>query len=423
MKTATDVQLQRASLLLEQGRYRDAESNLRQVLTEDPRNEEALALLGRCYLNSRRLEEGIEVVQQAIALDPGNDFYYYLLGFGHYQQRRLTEAFGFLTKAISLNPYAAEYFGLLAYVLIDERQFAKGLEKADEGLALDAENGTCLNARSVALNKLGRTDAAIETMQHALAQDPENEITHTTVGWNFLEKGRHEEARHHFREALRIDPDLESAQAGLKEAMKSQVAPYRWLLRYSFWAQNKGRKVQAFLPFLLYIVFRVVGGLLSSNEQTRGLAWLVAAFYILFVVSSWSMNAVANFFLLFNPLGRYALNRSERWSAICTVSVLAAGLALLGLAQFTALGSGTDYEGGLFLCGLVLISLALPFGEAEFPLQLRGPGWRHRMGNMLLLGGGLSLLLYVLFPPAGFIAMSVYALLFLIYNWSGLRKG
>jgi hypothetical protein len=46
-------------------------------------------------------------------------------------------------------------------------------------VAIDAESIICLNARSISLNKLKRTEDAIATMQHALAQDPDNAVTHT----------------------------------------------------------------------------------------------------------------------------------------------------------------------------------------------------------------------------------------------------
>ena len=69
------------------------------------------------------------------------------------------------------------------------------------------------------------TDEAIQTMEYALAQDPENELTHATVGWNYLEKGKHKIAVNHFREALRIDPNYNNAKDGLKESLKSKIAP------------------------------------------------------------------------------------------------------------------------------------------------------------------------------------------------------
>ena len=164
--------LERADLLLEQGRYKDAEGYIKQVLEQEPENDEALALLARSYINSGKIDEGIQAINRAIAIDPNNSFYFYLLAFGYYRKDMNTAAINTLHKAIELNPYYAEYFGLLSLIHIEERDFELALEKANEGLALNARNITCLNARATALNKLKRTEAAFETMQDALSEDP-----------------------------------------------------------------------------------------------------------------------------------------------------------------------------------------------------------------------------------------------------------
>src|SRR5215211_141289 len=142
-----------------------------------------------------------------------------------------------------------------------------------------------------------------ETMRTALEQNPENEFTHTTIGWNFLEKGRHREAAGHFREALRIHPNLEGAQSGLKQALKSRIAPYRWLLQYSFWISNKGKNLQWILPFALFALMRIVIWALGRDNQFTTAVMVVMALYLLFVITSWVINPIANFTLLFSQDG------------------------------------------------------------------------------------------------------------------------
>jgi tetratricopeptide (TPR) repeat protein len=413
--------LQRATLLLEQGRTADAEKTVRQALEQEPEDSEALALLTRCYFAKREFERGIETALQATAADPGNSFNFYLLAFGYYQKENGAAAIKNLQQAIELNPYTAEYFGLQAYVLIAEKRFAGALEKADEGLAIEAENLTCLNARSIALNKMNRTADAIETMQGALAQDPGNEITHATVGWNFIEKGKHKEAQHHFLEALRLNPDYSSAKAGLKEALKSKLALYRWLLQYSFWVQNRGRKLQIALPIILYIVFRVLIALSQNSDSTAGLSLILVGIYILIVVTSWTINSIANFVLLFHPLGRHALSVSERWSAITVVAALVTGLLLITFS-LTHIADGTAYDGPLFFAGLVCVSLALPLGQIEYPLSFKKERWHVRFSKLLSAFGVLSLLIFVALPVQALVLFSIYAIAFLIYNWSGLAR-
>lgn len=414
-----DVLLDRADILLDQGRYKDAEESIKQALQHEPDNDYALAMLGRCYLNTKRYNEGIEVIQKAIALSPTNDFYFYLLGFGYYQLDVYTAAQEQLYTAIELNPYHAEYFGMMAHVLLQQKKFEQALDKANEGLAVDAENLTCLNARSIALNKLKRTEDAIATMQNALAQDPDNAVTHTTVGWNFLEKGRHKDAQQHFIEALRIEPNYGNAKTGLKESLKSKVPPYRWLLQYSFWVHNSGKKIAQYLPIILYIVFRILIAAFKSYDGTSGIAWALGGIYLLFVVTSWSINSIANFFLFFHPLGKHALTNSEKWSAITVVTAMASGLLLLAASEWIVTAA---IGGQCFIAGLILISLALPLGVMEYPIQFKNKSNRELFTKLLLLTGLITLLIVAIAPALDFTLVVIYLLAFVVYNWSGIGK-
>ncbi|HEX2535255.1 MAG TPA: tetratricopeptide repeat protein [Chitinophagaceae bacterium] len=415
------VMLEKAELLLRQGRTRDAEAALHDVLAKEPDHDEAIALLARCAFDKGELEKGSGLIEEAIRLDPNNSYYFYLQGFAYYRRDLGSAAVGSLNKAIALNPYVAEYFGMLAHIRIAEKAFEEGLDNANQGLALESDNLTCLNARSIALNKLKRTEAAIATMQNALALDPDNEMTHTTVGWNHLEKGRHKEARRHFLEALRINPNGEAAREGLKAALKSTVAPYRWLLQYSFWIQDKGKNMRVIVPLVLFLSFRVLISVFQNNQGTENLAWILAAVYLLFMVTSWTINSIANFFLLFHPMGRYALSAQEKRSAVMVVTALVTGLAVMGISEGTSLAAGTPYQYNLFTAGLVLLSLALPLGDWPVPFQWNGMHWRAKFGVALTLLGVAALAMFAVSP--GIIGLlAAYGIAFLVYNWSALAR-
>jgi Flp pilus assembly protein TadD len=417
-----NVILDQARLLLEQGRPKDAEAKIKQFLQQEPDNDYALSLLTRCLYDRKQFDEGIAVIQNAISLSPEESFYFYLHAFGQYQKDNVFLAIENLNKAIRLNPYHAEYYGLLSFVLLGDKKFNEALDKANEGLAIEAENITCLNARGMALNKLKRTDEAIATMQNALAQDPDSEFTHTTVGWNLLERGRHQEAATHFREALRINPVMQKAQSGLKEALKSRIPPYKWLLQYSFWVNNQGKKMKTAMPFIMYAVFRVLIIVFRQSSATAGLAWVVGGIYLLFVIGSWTMNSIANFFLLFHPDGKYALTTTEKWSAIWVVTAMLSGFIILGVALFTPIGRGTAYEDAFFAAGLVCLSLALPLGEMDYPIHFKKADKRNLFSLVLAGIGLLSLLCAVFFPAQALLVMIAYGIAFLLYNWSGALR-
>ena len=416
------VILDQAKLLLDQGRPKDAERKIKEFLQQEPENDYALSLLTRCLYDRKEFQEGIAVIRNAIHIDPEESFYFYLLAFGYYQLNNSVAAVDNLTKAIQLNPWNAEYYGLLSFVLLGEKQFEEALSKANEGLAVEAANLTCLNARSMALNKMKKTEEAFATMQNALAQDPDSEFTHTTIGWNLLERGKHKEAATHFREALRINPLMQNAQMGLKEALKSKIPPYKWLLQYSFWVNNQGKRLKAAMPIILYVFFRILIAVFRQNSATQGLVWIVAGIYLLFVIGSWTMNSVANCFLLFHPDGKYALTNTEKWSAITVVTAMISGFAVLALALFTNMVNGTVYEDPFFAGGLVLLSLALPLGEIDYPIRFSVSGKRNLFSQLLIGAGLLSLVLSIFFPIDALVIMGIYAAGFLIYNWSGVLR-
>ena len=405
--------LERARLLLSQGRTTDAKRELQQVLSKDPQNDIALSLFGQCLLEEKKTDEAITVFQQAIALEPENAYYFYLLGFAYYIKSDYVKAVEELTNAIRMNPYAAEFFGLLGHVHIGQLKYETALEKADEGLALDPENITALNARSIALNKLRRTDDAVETMKTTLSMDPDNAITHATVGWNFLEKGKHKEATIHFREALRIDPDMSAAKTGLKEALKSVIPPYRWLLQFSFWVHNKGKNFRWGFFIAIYLGVRIVVSVTKNNPEFEMIGVIVAVAYLLFIGISWLLNPLANVFLLFHRDGKHALDHSEKWNAYGFLACIISGIVLLILSGILPL---PEEERWLF-AGLVLLSLSIPVGHMDYPIRFRGNSLGQWMSIGLLILAPVIRLLSLTGMSGYEIPLVIYMVAFVLYSW------
>jgi hypothetical protein len=220
---------------------------------------------------------------------------------------------------------------------------------------------------------------------------------------------------------LRLNPDNDTARSGLKEALKSNVAPYRWLLQYHFWLHNKGKKWQTAAPILLYVLFRILSSALGANESTKGLVWIPVSIYLLLVVTSWTIGPICNFVLLFHPLGKHAVTASERWSAITAVSALAAGLVLLVLAQLPAVAAAAGENTSLELAAILSLSLALPLGDVEYPLRWHDRTKRERAAMVLSALGLISLFGVFLFP-ALLIVAAVYGIGFVLYSWTGIFR-
>ncbi|MDP4265743.1 MAG: tetratricopeptide repeat protein [Bacteroidota bacterium] len=407
--------LERANLLLNQGRPKEAEAWAKKALAEEPEDDFALSVLARCYLNGKEYDKGIETAQRAISIDPENSHYYYLLGYGYYHKSDRLTASSFLHKAIELNPYYAEYYGLLSFVYLDEEYYDLALQKANEGLAIDAENITCLNARSRAQNKLHLTEEAIATMQDTLSKDPDNEFTHVTIGWNYLEKGKHKEARHHFREALRIAPSHHNAKVGLKEALKSKIPPYRWLLQFSFWLKGKGKTFRWVFVISIYLGIRIVAAIGKENPQFETIAMIAAGCYFVFIATSWIIGPLANVFLLFHKDGKHALDHSEKWNAIAFIICVFSGILIMCLTYFF---TGKDQADHLVICGFIVLSLCIPAGHMDYPVRLKKNSFSQWIAISMIalaLMATVFTLAVLPFPEIFFVS---YFLLFIVYTWT-----
>lgn len=102
---------------VEQGKYRTAEKQYQQILTEDPNNLDALSNLGVVYFRIGKIRSAESTLKKAVAIAPNDDFVLTTLGIVHYRQSRFDDALMELRKAIEINPNSAtvhNYLGITA---------------------------------------------------------------------------------------------------------------------------------------------------------------------------------------------------------------------------------------------------------------------------------------------------------------------
>jgi tetratricopeptide (TPR) repeat protein len=415
MNSPAQAFVQKARLLLQQSRYADAEREIGRALSQEPNNHDALALLAQLKIDQGKPAEALPLLVQALAISPEADYYIYLRAFAHYKMDLNMAALADLDQALALNPYHPGYFSLYAFVLIDQRRFADALAKANEGLALDADDVSCLNARSRALNRLGQTAEAQSTLQDSLAANPENDWTHTSIGWNYLETGDHKKAAQHFREALRLNPRSGTAAAGMKEALKSRIAPYRWFLQYGLWLQYKGKNFGFYSAIGVYLFFKIstwAVGKLPPPLDT--LTFVLAGLYLLLVLSSWLIRPIANAFLSFHPQGRFALTLTERLSSQTAMLALAMSL-ILGVAGLLV-WSTTALAPLWVWSAPIMATMAIPLGTVQYPIAKQYKPMQWANVGIVALG----LLAVVLLPVAGQAGLAwaaAYAIALVLGSW------
>lgn len=348
-----NANLSRAHLLFEQGRYPMAAEETGRQLALDPDDPLAHCLLALCFSKMERHEEAIREAQATVHLAPDFPNGYAVLGSVLDDVGRLREAETAVREALRLDPDDADHYALLASIRVQQRQWADALEQAERGLAVDPDHTGCANLKAVALVNLGRRAEAGAAIQTNLAKDPENAATHANQGWALLHQGDHTAAMGHFREALRLKPDMDWARQGILESLRARNPVYGMMLRYFLWMSRFSGKMQMGIILGAWVGYQVVRAVERSNPTLAPLLLPVIIAYVAFVYLGWTARPLFNLLLRLDRAGRYALTRDQVVASNWFGASLLVALASVGGALATGRAS-------LWFLAAAFVALTVP---------------------------------------------------------------
>jgi len=331
--------VERALLLLRQGRYDMAEESLQRELAATPDDPFPHALLALCRSERKQHVSAIEEAKAAVTGEPDNAYYHYVLAQVLHNADRNAEALRSVEEAIRLDPEDAAHFALLGSLRFEKKDWKGALEAADEGLSKDPENVSCANLRAMALVQLGKSDVAQDTLGTALERDPENALTHANRGWVLIHEGKYKQSMESFREALRLDPTLDWAREGIVTALKAHNVVYGAILRYYLWMSKLSTRTQWLVLIGGVFLVRFLRNAQRQNPSIAPYTQPIIWAYFVFVILTWIADPLFNLFLRLHPFGRHALSRKEVHASNCVGGLLLGALVLFGIA----LASGSDF--------------------------------------------------------------------------------
>lgn len=372
-------------MLLQQSRYADAEREALLALAQSPDHPLAHAYLALSRTDQNK-PDAIEAARVAVGLAPDVPFFRYVHAVVLHRSDNDRQALQEIAEAIRLDPQEENHFSLLASIHLGLRDWSAALEAAERGLALNPENVACANLRSMALVRLGRKDEAMQAVNFALQREPDNALSHANQGWNCLHGNEPRKAQEHFREALRLNPDLEYARHGMLEALKARNPVYRGMLAYFLWMGRQSGKIQAAFVIGTFVVIRGVRSFADAHPEWGVVLWPLVTLFYIFVYLSWTSVPMFNLLLRFDRFGRYVLSRDERaatnWFGACLA------LAISGLVIW-ARGSETGVA--IALIGAALsICVAITYNRSGKARRWFAGG-AIALGAIAVIGSGLVL--------------------------------
>ncbi len=324
--TSVSADYLRGCQLLELKHYADAEAAFRRVLTREPNHAWALHQLAWTLWRQNRETEALTVIRQAIGADPEESAHQVLQAHVLCSLNQLEAALTAAGEALALDPASAEAFTARAEALSAQGKWAESEAAAREALALDAEHALAHHFLAHTLRKQGHTQENAAVVSAQLRRDPDSPLAHANAGWAALERGERRQAEEHFREALRLAPELDWAREGLLQSFRARSPVYRTYLAYTFWMEKRRAGQQWAIIFGLWLGIRFARVLLTGHLRWLGVALGFA--YLAFVFWVWVARGVGNLLLLNDPFARLVLRRHEKLEAVFVGGGLLTGLGL-----------------------------------------------------------------------------------------------
>lgn len=343
----------RVLALCQLGRVEDAEAELREILREDPDDPFAHTALSHLLLDLDRPDEALESASTAIALAPD-------LSFGHVASAdallalgRFDDAEVAANQALRIDPEDADPWVALSRAFLGQKRFTEAVSAADRALSLEPDSEIAGGLRAMALAMSDGGSDWQGAAEGTVAVAPDSSVAHSFSGYAHLLRGGERQASEHFREALRLDPESELAQAGLADAMKASNPFFRPFFRLFLWQERLPRGWRIALtigPIILVKALRPVAG-------HHPFVWGLIGLWIMFIVLCWLSVPIANVALRFSAVGRAVLPRDEKFSS--SLFLVFVGAALVALVPTFLV------QGGWIGTVFALLFLAFAVGSAH----------------------------------------------------------
>ena len=221
---------------LQQGRDQEAQLKIAMALEINPRSDSAHTNLGYILVKLKRFEEALASCDKALAIKPDHAEALCNRGNALKELRRHEEALASYEKALSIRPAYAEAFYNRGLALFELNRRQEALESLDRALDVNPNLVEALMVRGGVLRALHRSEEALATYDRALAIRPDYVDVLYNCGVALVELRRYEEGIASYDRALAIEP--QHALAGSNKLFSLDFIP-----GYGFAEQQEARRI------------------------------------------------------------------------------------------------------------------------------------------------------------------------------------
>ena len=209
------AKLQRAVACHQVGRLAEAEQLYQQVLAGDPRNADALHLLGVVAYQTGKCQLAVDLITQAIAIDPNQSPFFNNLGNALQEQGKLGESIQAYQKALQLQPDYAEAHYNFGNVLHEQGKLEESVQAYQKALQIQPDYAKAYNNFGNVLHEQGKLEESVQAYQKALQIQPDYAEAYNNLGVVLKDQGHLEEAFRVCQQAIKNNPGYATAYNNL----------------------------------------------------------------------------------------------------------------------------------------------------------------------------------------------------------------
>ena len=220
-----------ATLLLQDKKITEAKIQTDEVLTENPRDNDALINKGKIALVSRDNLTAISAFRSVLKDQPGQADIAILLADAHLQNNEVELARETIYQAIEANPKDDRLKMSLARFMIKSRDFNNALELVEGILRENKNNLIALQLKTEALLAKNRIEDAVNSLKQLKAAHPNDAYAYLKTGQVYLAQKKHSAAVTELEQALKLQPGDFNVLTSLVQANLSMNEPQKALAR------------------------------------------------------------------------------------------------------------------------------------------------------------------------------------------------
>jgi predicted O-linked N-acetylglucosamine transferase (SPINDLY family) len=196
------------------GQLSEAESIYARILSLDPRQEDALHLLGVIYAQIGMYDKSVELITLAIDVNCKNPSYFLNRGNALFELKEYERAVSDYGMAIALKPNYPVAYSNLGNVLKERGRLEEAVLSYDKAIFFRSNYADAYYNKGIALYALCSFQEAIESYKKALSFDPGNDQAYYNLGVTLHEISEFDKAIECYSKAISLNNNYAAAYCG-----------------------------------------------------------------------------------------------------------------------------------------------------------------------------------------------------------------